>query len=383
MEKLKWWRNIINQQIYLLEKLHHSNTPSFIHSSIPSFHHSIIPTFHHSITPSFHHSIIPSFQHSTIPSFQHSIIPTFHHSITPSFHHSITPSFHILRLILLLIFLSSLPFIQAQERSVSFDFLPSSLNFSPLKANTQEAKFGILYFPENRNLRVDIGNNVDLLKMNLLKENISIAAGIEFMGYALSTRYKEFRLQIDALDGFFGGNISLRKNYTASNLGVRLRIIHNSAHFVDGHYDFIKKMWIGKDSSIHFTRNFYELTIENQLKTDFGYFRYYGGFSHSFFVRPADIKRLNYHAGFEFDLRNLLGKFFTKDENIFIAHYFYLSGYNKYVGSQQTMLGLKLGEWEGKGITVYLSYYTGLNYFDAYYGEKISRFGIGFYVDFP
>ncbi len=219
--------------------------------------------------------------------------------------------------------------------------------------------------------------------MNLLKENISIAAGIEFMGYALSTRYKEFRLQIDALDGFFGGNLSFKKNYTSSDLGIRLRIIHNSAHFVDGHYDFIRKMWIGKDSSIHFTRNFYELTIAHQLKTAFGFFKYYGGLSHSFFVRPPDIKRINFHIGFEFDLRNLLGKFFTKDENIFVAHYFYLSGYNNYVGSQQTMLGIKMGEWEGKGITIYLSYYTGLNYFDAYYGERISRFGIGFYVDFP
>ena len=94
MEKLKWWRNIINQQIYLLEKLHHSTTPSFVHSSFPPLHHSTTPSFQHSITPSFHHSITPSFHHSTTPSFQHSIIPTFHHSTTPSFQHSIIPSLH-------------------------------------------------------------------------------------------------------------------------------------------------------------------------------------------------------------------------------------------------------------------------------------------------
>ncbi len=272
---------------------------------------------------------------------------------------------------------------QAQEKKIKFDFLPSGLNFVPLKANIQEAKIGVLFFPDNKNLKVDMGNSTDLLKLNILTDNISFATGIEFMGYALSTNYKEYRLQIDALDGFFGGNITFKKKYTNNELNIRLRIIHNSAHLVDGHYDFIKKMWIGIDTSLHFTKNFYELTIAHQLNTGFGYFKYYGGFSHSFFVRPASIKRINYHAGFELDFKNLFGKFFAKDENIFLANHFGLSGFHEYVGSQQTMLGIKFGDWESKGITIYTSYYTGLNFFDAYYGERISKFGIGFYVDFP
>jgi hypothetical protein len=272
---------------------------------------------------------------------------------------------------------------QAQENKISFEFLPSGLNFVPLKANTQEAKIGVLFFPDNKNLKVDMGNSTDLVKLDILQRNISFAAGLEFMGYALSTNHKEHRLQIDALDGFFGGSVTFKKKYIDNELNIRLRIIHNSAHFVDGHYDFIKKMWIGVDTSINFTKNFYEITIAHQLNTSFGYFKYYGGFSHSFFVRPANIKRINYHAGFELDFKNLFGKFFAKDENIFLANHFSVAGFREYVGSQQTMFGLKFGNWGGKGITVYLSYYTGLNYFDAYYGEKISKFGIGFYVDFP
>jgi hypothetical protein len=271
----------------------------------------------------------------------------------------------------------------AQEKKTSFEFLPSGLNFVPLKANMQEAKIGVLFFPDNKNLKVDMGNSTDLAKLNMSPDKISFAAGLEFMGYALSTNYKEYRLQIDALDGFFGGNLTFKKKYTDNELNIRLRIIHNSAHLVDGHYDFIKKMWIGIDTSIHFTKNFYELTVAHQLNTSFGYFKYYGGFSHSFFVRPANVKRINYHAGFELDFKNFLGRFFAKDENIFLANHFSISGFRKYVGSQQTMLGLKFGNWEGKGITVYLSYYSGLNYFDAYYGEKFSKFGLGFYVDFP
>lgn len=270
-----------------------------------------------------------------------------------------------------------------QEKNLEFEFLPSSLNFPPLKANIQEAKIGVLFFPDDKNLKVDMGNNTDLVKLNFLKDNISLAAGIEFMGYALSTNSNKSRLQIDALDGFFGGNISFKRKYEKSELNIRLRILHNSAHFVDGHYDFSRNMWIDSSKSIYFTKNFYELTVAHQLNTNFGYFKYYGGGSYSFFVRPSTIKRINSHAGFELAFKNLLGKVFEKDENIFLAEHFNLAGYHKYVGSQQAMLGIKFGEWERKGVTIYLSYYTGLNFFDAYYGSKISRFGIGFYVDFP
>lgn len=33
-----------------------------------------------------------------------------------------------------------------------------------------------------------------------------------------------------------------------------------------------------------------------------------------------------------------------------------------YIGSQQAMPGIKFGNCEGKGVTFYLSYYTGLNF---------------------
>jgi len=284
---------------------------------------------------------------------------------------------------IIIIVLFPLLYCYPQQSKTDFEFLPSGLNFVPLKANLQEARMGVLYYPDNKNLKVDIGNSIDLVKLNLFKDNIFFASGVEFMAYALSTNYKDYRLQIDALDGFFGGNITFKKKYLLNELDVRLRIIHNSAHFVDGHYDFVEDRWIDSTKAIHFTKNYYELTAAHQLKTNFGYFKYYGAFSHAFFVRPAIIKRINMFTGFELAFNNFLGKVFNKDENIFLASNFYLSGYNVYVGSQQTMLGIKFGGWDEKGITIYSSYYSGINFFDAYYGKKLSKFGIGFNVDFP
>ena len=40
----------------------------------------------------------------------------------------------------------------------------------PLKANHQEARFGILYYPENGYLKVDIGNSSDLFAISF-REN--------------------------------------------------------------------------------------------------------------------------------------------------------------------------------------------------------------------
>ena len=63
--------------------------------------------------------------------------------------------------------------IQAQETKIQFEFLPQDLNFEPLKANMQEAKIGVLYFTDDKNLKVDMGNNTDLARINFLQDKIS------------------------------------------------------------------------------------------------------------------------------------------------------------------------------------------------------------------
>ena len=46
------------------------------------------------------------------------------------------------------------------------------------------------------------------------------------------------------------------------------------------------------------------------------------------------------------------------------------------------MGGIKFGEWDGKGLVFYLSYYAGANPFSEYYSERINKFGLGVFVDF-
>jgi hypothetical protein len=46
------------------------------------------------------------------------------------------------------------------------------------------------------------------------------------------------------------------------------------------------------------------------------------------------------------------------------------------------MAGIKFGDWDKKGIVLYTSYYSGRDMFSSYYDRRISKFGIGFSIDF-
>ena len=268
------------------------------------------------------------------------------------------------------------------QSNCNFIFLPGGLNFMPLKANNQEARLGLLYYTSTTNLKVDIGNTVDLLSFESSDSKTRITAGIEFMTYAFSKSYAGKRLQISAVDGFFGGNFSYSSQFEKSKLLARFRIIHNSAHLVDGSYDADKDVWIDGKEPIPFTKDFWELTVAHQLQSENYLLKYYGGLSYAALVRPDELKKYNFNFGFEFAVPNIFGTVFSNDANIFLADHFYLDGTAKYSGSNQLMVGMKFGSWNKKGIVIYASYYSGRDMFSSYYDRKISKFGIGFFIDF-
>src|SRR3972149_1103443 len=259
------------------------------------------------------------------------------------------------KIIVLFLLLISYAFSQNKE----FELFPGGLNFIPLKANNQETKVGLIFFTKNNNLKLDIGNNIDLLSFHL-SSNERLTAGVEFMAYALSTSYKGKRLQIDAIDGLFGGNLSYSVKTNNNQVLMRLRVIHNSAHLVDGHWDESEGKWIDDYEPVPFAKDFAEYTFAYECDSDFFVLKSYAGFSYNFLIRPSDMKRLN----------------------IFLAHHFILGGTDNFGGNNNSMLGIKFGDWRGKGLLIYLSYYSGFDLFNAYYKTKVKRFGIGFSVDF-
>lgn len=261
------------------------------------------------------------------------------------------------------------------------EFLPSGLHMQPLKAHVKEPRMGILYNPENGQLKLDIGNSIDLLKFR--SGNSAVTFGAEFNAYAHSVNYRGNRLQIDALDGFFGGNVVFSNSAETSVFYTRMRIIHNSAHFVDGHFDKETNSWKEDQAPIAFTRDFGELMFLYELKFDKSAVKIYSGPVYATLVRPVEIKKWSFDAGWEYSITNLIGTIFGKDENLFAAHHFELFGAPVYHGNNNIVLGMKLGVWTGKGVTLYLNYYSGQNLFNEYYKMRVKKFGIGFNIDFP
>lgn len=280
--------------------------------------------------------------------------------------------------ILLLSFLYS---VQLFSQEIKYELFPEGQNFMPLKASHQEARLGILYYPENGFLKVDIGNSSDLFTISFM-ENDRLTFSIDFMAYALSTNYSGKRLQIAVLDGFFGGHGSYRLSFDDRNILMRFRIIHNSAHFVDGLWDVATDYWIGDDRPIPFTQDFGEITIADELLFNFGNMKYYGSVAYATLVRPAELEKWFFNAGMEINSGQVFGKFLQKPVNLFFASHNILAGKTEYQLSTNNLFGIKFGEWYGKGLVIYFSYYYGNHKFSEYYFKRVSQFGIGFNVDF-
>lgn len=290
-----------------------------------------------------------------------------------------------LRKLILLILIYIVGPLSPAYSQIRFDFLPDGLNFLPLRANSQEAKIGVLYYPENANLKVDIGNTMDLLSFQFPESKSKLNFGIEFMAYASVIGYEQLRLQIDAVDGFFGGNATYTQPLDDNLLSFRFRFIHNSAHLVDGNYWVhpYPRDWTKPGGPIAFTRDFAELIAANNIHLQNYDLRYYGGAAFSLRIRPSTLKRFSALAGFEIHSDKIIGKLFDKPVNVFLAHNINYAGLPDYTFTNQSQLGVKFGNWESKGILFYFSFYSGNNMFSEYFDERIDKVAFGFAVDFP
>ncbi len=271
-----------------------------------------------------------------------------------------------------------------QKESYEIIFMPDGLNFLPLRANMHEAKLGVLWYPKNGNLKVDIGNTIDLIGVKYPASYLT--AGVEFMAFADVIGYEQLRLQINAVDGFFGGNFSYTIFEEEKKFAFRFRFIHNSAHLVDGNWwttEYPRK-WAKPNGPIPFTRDYAELLASELLPAFNSQLRYYGAVSYSFKIRPQELKQLNFSAGFEIHNDKIFSEgLFNRPIYLFLAHHLSIAGYPKYTASSHSQLGIKFGKYESKGILFYFSLYNGNNFFSEFYDQRVTNLGFGFAIDFP
>lgn len=265
-------------------------------------------------------------------------------------------------LIVLLITINSV----AQDK---MELFPDDLNVQPFTANLLEPKLGFLFQLTKNELRLDIGNSIDVVRYQI-GENENISFGADFFTYTLLRGENDFHFPVDAVDYLFGVNGTYKKTIEENEYGMRVRISHISAHFVDGHYDGVDGTWRDGLSPRVYSREFIEAIPYYKINS----LRVYAGFTYLFHVDPAYIGKDNYQIGFDYFAKNILSETITP----FVGYDLKIINIDEYTANHSFSAGIKFGKPNGKGLSLYLNYYSGKSihgeYFDS--NKEYSAFGI-------
>ncbi len=222
---------------------------------------------------------------------------------------------------------------------------------------------GLMKYFDRNSLKVDIGNSLDLIEIHLNKYDFVL--GVDFFAYALVNNHGFLVLRVEAIDGFFGGNISVRKNKYA----IRFRVLHRSAHLIDEYNELDRH-------AFPFTREFFDFVLAFVDKN----YRLYGGASYVFRTKPSDVEKFQVQLGFELarEIFNNLGFIQSPLTFIFASD---VKFYDK-VSALTSTSGFKLGRWGSRGIFIYLLYFNGFDIFGQYFNLKKKFGGLGCSFEF-
>ncbi len=260
------------------------------------------------------------------------------------------------------------------QNQKKIEIMPDGNTFPNIKANFYEARTGLMYYPSNGYFKIDAGDAVDILSYYTYGSS-TFTFGSEFLVTALGLNIKSKRLPIDAADGYFG--IYFSYSNSTKDFKARLRILHNSAHIVDGHLNRGSTY----SSIVDYVKDFVELTIMHSMNTASFNLDYYAGTSYSIVIHPKNLKRFTAHAGLQTFSGEILNPLFGKPVILFCSYHFSLSTIPAYVGNNRLMSGIRFGKWESSALTLYLSYYIGSNIFNQYYNQRVKEFSIGFFIN--
>ncbi len=266
--------------------------------------------------------------------------------------------------------------------SSALRFLPGVPKIPRLTAHLDEPRTGIRKTFGSSRLKLDIGAAYDILSWRPGNDSTkSMRVGAEFFAYALSNNAYGLRLQIDAADGFFGGHLlySLRAGEHLSAL--RLRILHLSAHFLDGHAVPGGNGWRDGREPIPFTRDYGELIGIWRSTTGRGHVQLYGGTSYATLSRPDELRRWTFLAGGECVDSEIAGSILGQLCQCYTAVHFTLAGVPAWIGTTHVEGGVRFGSWDQAGLRVYFSYQAGLVPFHQYFNVREESWGAGIAFD--
>lgn len=253
----------------------------------------------------------------------------------------------------------------AQEK---IELFPGNLLVKPFTANTLKPKLGFEFKFDKNELSLNIGNSMDIIHYSINKKS-KLSLGADLFTYTLLRSQSDFHFPVDAVDYLFGFNFG----YVRENYGLRLRISHISAHFVDGHYSKEENKWLDGREPIVYSREFFELIPFYK----FGDVRVYAGLTYIFSIDPPDLGKGQFQIGVEYFADGLFNNSITP----YVAYDFRLLKISTFTGNNSLEAGVKYGYSNGRGISLFLRYYSGYSIHGEYYDVKEEFTSFGFNLD--
>jgi hypothetical protein len=261
--------------------------------------------------------------------------------------------------------ISSLAFPQTWE------YFPNELNVNPFIANPIEPRMGFMFKTEGNELRLDIGNSMDLAWLETKSGKFSV--GADFFTWTLLKKEENFHFPVDAVDYLFGLNFGYKRVAHDYSFGTRVRISHISAHLVDGHFDKTNYLWLNGQMPRVYSREFIEVMPFYQYRS----LRMYIGLTYLFHVDPEVNRKDQYQAGFDYVRKD----FIYDNVSPFIALDAKLT--DRFAESPNISFhaGIKFGKQFGRGLSIYYDYYSGVSLHGEYYDFREKYSGIGLNLD--
>jgi hypothetical protein len=248
-------------------------------------------------------------------------------------------------------------------------WFPSGINIQPFTANFLEPRAGFSYIIDESNLRLDIGTTTDIFLYEVGDKHFSV--GADLFTYTRLRGESNFHFPVETIDYLFGINAGYKISIDEKKeCGFRFRLSHISSHLVDGAFDTGINNWRDNRNPRTYSREFIEL---------FPYYRVcelrvYLGLTYLVHVNPDFIGKGIYQAGFDYYANGIINDFI----NPFVDYDFKLSEVEKFSGNNIIETGIKLGEYDSKGISVIFSYYSGKSIHGEYFNinEKYATLGL-------
>jgi hypothetical protein len=252
------------------------------------------------------------------------------------------------------------------------EWFPADLNIQPFVAHFLEPKTGFQYLFEPEKVRIDIGASQDIIHWT--DENNFYSLGADFFTYTRARSEADFKFPVETIDYLFGISGGYKHKSENNEWGARLRFSHISAHLVDGYYDSETQNWLNDYQPFVYSKEFFELIGYYKLYS----VRVYGSLTYNVHIVPTDINKGIYGAGFDYYAVQLNIPAFTP----YIGYDFEICGIgDSYFGNNIVKAGIKFGQPESRGFSIFTSYYSGKSVHGEFYDINENYFTIGINLD--